>query len=83
MLRTGQISLELILTLNRQWQDTAVKEVAAPINHKFFDLKSPNFKLSKEYQKCRLHIVYDVEPNLIHKARLVYGGSRVDPRALL
>ena len=27
-------------------------------------------------------MVYDIKPDLTHKARLVYDGSRVDPRGL-
>ena len=65
-----------------QWQDTAAKDVAELIHHKCFDLKSPNFKPSKQYQYYRLHIVYNLKPNLTHKARLVCDGSRVDPRGL-
>ena len=58
------------------------KEVSALVFHKYFDFKSPNFKPSKEYQFCRLHLVYDIKPDITYKARLVCDGSRVDPRGL-
>ena len=52
------------------------------IFHQCFDFKSPNFKPSSDYQFCRLHLVYDIKPDLTYKARLVCDGSRVDPRGL-
>ena len=52
------------------------------IHHKFFEFESPNFKPSKEYQYCRLHMVYDVKPDLAHKARLVCDGRRIDPSGI-
>ena len=52
------------------------------IHHKFFEFESPNFKPSKEYQYCRLHMVYDVKLDLTHKASLTCDDSRVDSRGL-
>ena len=56
--------------------------VTALIFYQYFDFKSPNFKPSSDYQFCRLHLVYDIKPDLTYKARLVCDGSRVDPRGL-
>ena len=58
------------------------KEVSALIFHECFDFKSPNFKPPEEYQFCRLHLLYDIKPDLTYKARLVCDGSRVDSRGL-
>ena len=33
--------------LNRQWQDTAAKEIDVLLHHKYFDFKYPNFNPSK------------------------------------
>ena len=65
-----------------QWQYATAKEVAGLIHQKCFDFKSPNFKASKEYQYCRLHMMYDIKTDLAYKARLTYDGSRVYPRGL-
>jgi hypothetical protein len=67
---------------NTTWQDAVSKEVGALIQHQCFDFKSPDYKPPKEYQFCRLHFVYEIKPDLRHKARLVCDGSRVDPRGL-
>ena len=58
------------------------KEIAAISHHKYFDFKSPDFKPSWEYQYVRLHLVYDIKPDLTTKARLVCDGSQVEPREL-
>ena len=60
---------------NTYWQDAVKKEVSALIFHKCFGFKSPNFKPSKEYQFCRLHLVYDIKPGMTYKVRLVCDGS--------
>ena len=52
------------------------------IQHNCFDFKTPDFKLSTDYQYCRLHLVYDVKADLTYKARLVCNGKQVDPRGL-
>ena len=66
-----------------QWQDAAAKKFSALIHHKCFDFKSPRFKSSKEYQYCRLHMVYDVKLDLTHKTRIVCDVCQVDHRGLL
>ena len=58
------------------------KEVSALILHECFDFNSPNFKPPKEYQFCRLHLVYDITPDMTYKVRLVCDDSRADPRGL-
>ena len=67
---------------NTRWQDAVEKEVAALIMHKCFDFKTPDYKPPTGYQFCRLHLVYDIKPDLTYKARLVCDGSQVDPRGL-
>ena len=64
---------------NTPWKDGAENKADALIHLKCFTFKSPNFKSPKEYKYCRLHITYDVKPDLTHKARLVYNNSRIDP----
>ena len=68
---------------NILWKEGAEKEVAALIHHQYFAFKSPNFKPPKEYQYYRLHMVYDMKPDLTHKTRLVCDGFRVNSRGLL
>ena len=67
---------------NMHWQDAVAKEIAALIHHKCFDFKYPDFKPSRKYQYIRLHLVYDVKPDLIPKAHLVCDGSQFNPRGL-
>ena len=50
--------------------------------HKCFDFKPPDYKPPTGYQFYRLHLVYDIKPDLIYKAKLVCNGSQVDPRDL-
>ena len=65
---------------NTIWRYGDEKKIATLIHHKCFAFKYPNFKLSKEYQYCRLHMIYDMRPDITHKARLVCDGSKIDPR---
>ena len=67
---------------NTRWQDAVEKEVAALIMHNCFDFKTPDYKLTPDYQYCRLHLVYDIKNDLTYKARLVCNGSQVDSRGL-
>ena len=43
---------------NATWQDCIKKEVSALMHHEYFDFKSPDYKLSSDYQYYRLHLVY-------------------------
>ena len=47
-----------------------------------FDFKTPDYKSPTDYQCCRLHLGYEIKPDLIYKARLVSNGSQVDPKGL-
>ena len=67
---------------NTRWQQAVEKEVGALIQHQCFDFKSADYKPSADYQYCRLHLVYDIKPDLMFKARLVCDRSRIDPRGL-
>ena len=67
---------------NMNCKNFVAKEIAALIHHKCFDFKCPDFKPSREYQCVRLQLVYYVKSDLTIKARLVFYGSRVDPRGL-
>ena len=64
------------------WQDAVKKEVAALIMHKCFDFKTPDYKPPTNYQFCRLHLVYDIKPDLTYKDRLVCNDLQVDPRGI-
>ena len=67
---------------NTLLKDDTEKEAVALIHHQCFAFKSPNCKPPKECQYCRLHIVFDMKPDLTHKVRLLCDGSRVYPRGL-
>ena len=67
---------------NCKWKDAVAKEVAALLELGCFDIKSPNFKPSNDYQYVPMHWVYAVKSDLTYKARLVCDGSCVDPKGL-
>ena len=64
------------------WQDYIEKELSALMHHECFYFKSPDYKLSDDYQYYRLHLGYDTKPDLMYKIRLVCDGGNVDPQGL-
>ncbi|GFH61248.1 hypothetical protein CTEN210_17724 [Chaetoceros tenuissimus] len=67
---------------NRDWQEAVEKEIGALLNFHCFDIKPKDYKLPKDYQYVRMHLVYCAKVDLRKNARLVCDGSRVDPRGL-
>jgi len=67
---------------NHNWRNAVAKEIAALVELGCFDVKSPNFKPSSDYQYVRMHWVYADKSDLTYKARLVCDSSRVDPKGL-
>ena len=58
------------------------KEVFSLLDLQCFDIWSPDFKSSEEYEYVHIHWVYAVNKYFVYKARLVDDGSRVDPKGL-
>ena len=59
---------------NTKWQDAVQKDVIASLLRKCFDFRSPEFKPSSDYQYAPLNLVYNIEADLLYKARLVCNG---------
>ena len=49
---------------NTRLQNAVEKEVAALIMHNCFDLKTPDYKSSTDYQYFRLHLFHDIKNDL-------------------
>ena len=58
------------------------KEVYSLLDLQCFDIRSPYFNPSDEYQYARMHWVYTVTNDLVCKVRLGCNDSRLDPRCL-
>ena len=67
---------------NDMWQDSVEKYISTLMYHEYFDFKYPDYEPSVGYQCFRLHLVYDINPVLKYKSRLVCDGSNVDPWGL-
>ena len=48
---------------NHNWRNAVAKEIAALVELGCFDVKSPNFKPSSDYQYVCMHWVYAVKSN--------------------
>ena len=53
---------------NHNWRNAVAKEIAALLEFSCFDVKSPNFKPSNDYQYVCMHWVYAVKSDLTYKA---------------
>ena len=67
---------------NHKWHQAVEKDVFSLLHLQYFDIWSPDFKPSEEYQYVRMKWVYAVKNDFVYKDRLVCDGSRVDPKGL-
>ena len=58
---------------NTLWQDAIKKEMQALYESACFEFKDSSFKPGMDFQKTRLHMIFDVKNDLRRKARLVAG----------
>ena len=61
------------------WAEAIAKEMATLDKANVFEFKSPNFKMSKDYQFTPLTVIFTVkQEDLRRKAIMVAGGQVVD-----
>ena len=63
---------------NNHWQEAIDKEMKALLDMECFEFLKDGESPGQDFQKTRLHMIFDVKNDLRRKARLVAGGHLVD-----
>ena len=63
---------------DHKWAEAIQKEMQGLYDHKTFKFLDPNEQIPNNYQQAPLRMIFDMKPDLRHKAWSVTGGHVID-----